>query len=257
MRYCLRYYIDSKYQNQCEELAITYNSHDTTLPDFLEAHKHQIIIIDLPAETAQTDINLLSTLAKKYYNFKLRFDFNNTQVLEMVKSTDLRFFFANFAGDWDLLNGFLSYKPTDVYISGDLGFCVRDVAKKVHESGVQVRVLPNICQSSFPYGETLTQFYIRPEDTELYDGLIDVFEIAADSRNSMDVFYKVYTIDKKWFGPLKECILGLQNDIDSRYVMPEFGNSRLTCNKVCAKRGHCRMCFVISNVSQKMAKEKN
>lgn len=40
MRYCLKYYIDSKYQNQCEELVITYNSRDTTLPDFLEAHKH-------------------------------------------------------------------------------------------------------------------------------------------------------------------------------------------------------------------------
>lgn len=257
MRYCLRYYIDSKYQNECGELTITYNSRDTTLPDFLEAHKQQTIIIDLPAETAQSDINLFSALEKIHPNFKLRFDFNNTELLDMVKSTNLRFFFANFAGDWDLLNGFLSYKPTDVYISGELGFCVRDVAKRAHQQGTQIRVLPNICQSSFPLGESLTQFYIRPEDTDLYEDYIDVFEIAADSRNTMDLFYKVYTKDKQWYGPLKEFILGLKDDIDSRYVMPEFGHTRLTCHKVCASGGHCRMCYVISNVSQKMAKEKN
>ena len=158
--------------------------------------------------------------------------------------------------DYDTIDGFLSLGVTDIYIGNQLGFDIQEVAKKVHAAGVSVRIYPNICQSSYPYSDKLTQFYVRPEDIPAYENWVDVCELISFNKSD-ETLYKIYAKEKKWWGPLKEIIFGLDSDIDNRYIGPEFAWFRTNCRKRCLRDGSCKMCKRIEELSHVAAKIKD
>lgn len=204
--------------------------------------------------------NTLKALNKKYAGrIKLRFAYRWKMqgFLNKLKSDGIAYFFSNFVIDYDMLNWFIECGVSDVYISGTLGFDIQKVAEKAHAAHVAVRVYPNFCQSNvLDRCDTLTQFYIRPEDIQFYDKFIDVCEIFETEKLNAKVIYKVYAKDKKWWGNLNEIIIGLKSDIDNRYIGPEFAWFRSACRKSCAREGICHMCKSVEELSHIAAKVK-
>lgn len=204
----------------------------------------------------------IKSLVKKYpEKIKIRFAYylNNEKIkniLDFFKEDKIPFFFVNIPLDYDTIDGFLSLGVTDIYIGNQLGFDIQNVAKKVHAAGASVRIYPNICQSSYSYGDKLTQFYVRPEDISAYENWVDVCELIS-FNNSDGTLYKIYAKEKKWWGPLKEIILGLDSDIDNRYIGPEFAWFRTSCRKRCLTDGSCKMCKRIEELSHVAEKIKD
>lgn len=177
------------------------------------------------------------------YNVKIRLPEWDEAYFKDVKKMypECKIYFNLYINDWDLLYEFLDRGVSDVYIVEQLGFELDKVAQVVHDKGVQIRVYPNVAQSQYKALDDILKFWIRPEDVEDYEPYIDVFEFFGDA-NKQNLYYNIYSKDKKWMGDLKEIIIDLENSLDSTCLVPRFCKKRITCGRSCMKGGNCRMC---------------
>ena len=229
--FCLNYYPSQRYIEDAQEFKIKYRPADRTLADFLEHYKEKSIVIDVTDAFEETDVDLFKGLYEKYKNFRLIIDFHNQEHLNRVKMSGLPFFFGNFVTTVDQLHGLLFYHPTDMYICEELGFSLHKISALLHSHNVRVRVIPNICQSSFPETPSLKTFFVRPEDIPIYSTFVDVFELFSD-KDRQHIIFKIYK-QGKWFGKIQEIIPSFKGDLDSRYLLSTFGAIRSKCGKRC------------------------
>lgn len=251
MKYCVDFTKDFKYLDKVDELRININSNTKQNPlPFMAEFPDKRIIIDAEVVSDYL-IRSLATVRKEHpeLNFTVAIKYKDKKHIEDFKEKDIPFFFSNFVADWDKLQGFLSFGVTDMYIVENLGFELDRVAAILHERGVKVRVFPNMSQSSYLETPALKQFFIRPEDIEVYDPYVDVCELVG-GKKQLSVYYKIYAMDKKWFGPLREIIIGFDNDLDSRFVLPPFAARRIKCGKRCFKGLPCNICDRIASAAK-------
>ena len=187
------------------------------------------------------DAQLLKSLYDEYKNIKIIFDFYNKEYLSRAQEFEIPFFFTNFVTSIDQLYGFMKYNPTDMYICEELGFFLDKVSKILHDNNIKVRVFPNICQSSFSETESIKTFFIRPEDIFIYANFVDIFELISDAERQ-ETLFKIYK-QGKWFGQIREIIPTFHGDLDSKYLLGNFGIIRSKCGKRCLyKPGSCAIC---------------
>lgn len=94
---------------------------------------------------------------------------------------------------------------------------------------------------------------MRPEDIQYLEEYVDVCEFYGDYKK-FDILYDIYKNDEKWFGNLQEIIIGLDKPIDSKYIVPRYGQKRIRCNRECLKGGKCKICFSIEELSKNLEK---
>ena len=239
--FCVKYYPSESYLREADEFKITYRPADRTLEAFLEEYSDKSIVIDVNDNFDDLDADLFAALYEKYKNFKLIIAFNNTAALEKIKEKNLPFFFSNFACSIDEVHGLIKYHPSDMYICEELGFFLDKVSKILHDNNIKVRVIPNICQSSFPETPAIKQFFIRPEDVPTYAVFVDVFELVVDhdrQKTLLNIYKK-----EKWRGKIKEIIPSFKGELDGKYILSTFGMIRSKCGKRCLyKPGSCAIC---------------
>ena len=148
----------------------------------------------------------------------------------------------------DELLGYIQLGVSDVYIGDNLGFELDKVAEIAHQNNVQIRVFPNVAQSSWKETPGLKKFFIRPEDVTFYSDYVDVFEFWGTNLKKQEIFYKIYS-KQEWFGSLNEIIYELNEELDSRYIIPRFAEKRIRCKKECLKGGKCQICDRIKELS--------
>ena len=249
MKYCFNYNQKTEhmqYINKADEWTIEYNSKDSTLLEFLDLHKDKRInlyIKDIVPE------ELLYELSNRYDN--LYFKLNMKNFYNKDKKYDFKFFFDELVSDWDTLIGLLEYGVSDVYIVENLGFELDKVAEIAKKYNIQIRAFPNVAQSSFSETITLKKFFIRPEDIDMYSQYVDIFEFY-NIDEKLDTYYKIYAIDKKWFGQLNEIIIDFNSDIDNKYIIPRFSEMRYKCGKKCLKGAKCNRCENIEQLADSL-----
>ena len=92
-----------------------------------------------------------------------------------------------------------------------------------------------------------------------YEPYVDVMEIWAENlvdKNNIDVYYKIYAIDKEWYGDLKEFLIDWNSNLDNRFIIPQFAEARLNCKKRCLKGHPCHVCERIIDISKKLKEGK-
>lgn len=265
MKYCVQYKPGYKYLDRIDEIIIHFRRQDTTLIDFLLLHKDKRVIIDIDNEDEFIEydcIKIFTSALEQHPEINFVFRLGDPRVegaqnlaekIREEKSLSKRFFFDNFVDNWDTLMGLLEYYPSDMYITGSLGFEIKDVAELLHALDVKVRVFPNVAQSTWAI-DSLRKFFIRPEDIQFYEPYVDVCEFFK-SEKSLATLYKIYAIDKHWSGKLQELILSFtDNEIDSRCILPQFAESRLNCRKKCMKGKGCHICDAIGQLAEMLNK---
>lgn len=244
--FCLNYYPFEKYLQDAEQLKITFNPADRTIQDFLQKYQQKSIVVE--GSFTQTDLKVLKELYNKYNNFKISIIFQDAIKLK-IQQYQIPFFFRDFVTTIDQLHGFMKYKPTDMYICEQLGFSIRQISEILHNNGIKVRVLPNICQSSFSETPSSLKFFIRPEDIPFYSNYVDIFELVSD-KNRQAVIYKIYK-QNYWAGPINQIIPNFKDNLDSRFVIGAFGQIRANCHKRCLyKPESCDICHRIADLGE-------
>lgn len=250
--FCLNYYPHQDYLKEVDQLKIFYRAADRTLQDFLETFKDKSIVIDVTNSFEELDAQLFQGLYEKYKNFRLVVNYFNKDSLDRIKAHNLPFFFSNFVASIDQLHGLLAYQPTDMYITEELGFFLNKISKILHNNNIKVRVFPNICQSCFSEIPSIKKFFIRPEDIESYSEYVDIFELVSDEQRQR-IIYKIYK-QQYWRGPVSEIIPTFEGDLDSRYLLSNFGAIRAKCGKRCLYApGSCSICDQYSELAHTFA----
>lgn len=263
MKYCLQYANSSKLKNVAPEISILYDRQDTALLDFIKEHIHQriILIIDKIEEfilgqewqklNAVHDAIPEAQLAVCFYQHK-RVSTVDDKVAEIISKLNIPFFTGDLITTWDQLHYFLNLGVSDVYLAEDICFKL-DAAKALCSSyGVQVRIFPNVAQSSIKSSPALKKFFIRPEDLSVYEPYVDIVEFWGPLERQ-DIYHHIYFNSRQWFGDLNEIIFDLNTPLDSRRIVPIFAPMRVKCDKKCMKNGKCRICDRIESLSHTLA----
>lgn len=258
MDYCLRLEpnTNSKWAQTVSELKVRYTNALAIL-NLLKAHPDQRIIIYFLDSKILQDMEQKAIIALKaehnLSNFALCLDEAHIfskyagdskqdwlKLLKMFKEESIPFFFSGFVRDFVTLHYYIDAGVSDVMVTEDICFKLDKVSKICKEKGVKVRVLPNVCQGPLPHG-SIYDFFIRPEDIAIYEPYVDVCEFSFRDEQQ-DTYYKIYAKDKKWFGNLQEIILGLDEVLDSRFIIKQFAEARVRCGKKCFEGNGCRIC---------------
>lgn len=263
MKYCLNFYKGSKSIKRYDEIIIQYIDQDLKeLEVFFQKHDAQRILVQIKDNEKffnNHEYEFFNAINKKYPNIAIIFTVgkmipSTAMMQDITDSVTIPFFFDCRAHNWEILNYLLNYPISDVYITEELGFDIKQVAKRCHEKNVQIRVYPNVAQSSVRHSTNLKKFFIRPEDISTYEPYIDVLEFWGPVEKQ-DTIFHIYQNLRKWFGDLNELILDLDYSIDSRSMMPVFGEYRLDCQKKCIRTNACHLCDRIDSLSKTLAKE--
>lgn len=267
-KFAFTYYRNNDFINKCDEIIITWHRSNTLL-DFLKEHNTQRVIIDIPnakeflAAGGPEYFDLLAQ-DNSVKNWVLRLPslfsedtFSQNDIKKYFTNTNIPFFFHYYISSYDMLKGIIDLGVSDVYIANELGFNLPKIHKVTQEAKINLRIVPNISQSIWWKTNPLISFWVRPEDIQTYAPHVDVFEIASlDNGKKDQALYKAYVVDKKWFGKLDEIIQGLNGDIDSRFLHPQWAETRVECDKRCLKGGRCRMCYTLDELASSLEKIK-
>lgn len=261
MKYCIDYSKDTQILDKVDEINVFRDKIQDleALEQFCEKHKEQrinVCIKDLEEAINQNWVKDLLDFQKQHkdYNIYLRFPGKNEELGVMLHEyLDSKFYFDTKVNDWDRVIGFIEFGVTDIFIVEGLGFELEKIAAIAHQNNVQIRVFPNVAQSTWNDLDDLRKFWIRPDDIDFYSQYVDVCEFFEESKK-IDILYNIYKKDKKWFGNLSELIIGLHEPIDSRYIVPRFVKKRVKCGRECMKGGNCQMCDRIRELSGNLEK---
>lgn len=251
MKYCL-VLTDIPAIEKADEILLEYNRKNLKIIDYIKEHSNQRIILNISNLDEALQYKEIEKLNAIYVENKLNFSIKlpkyNEKIKDLLPNLQIPFFFDWIITDWDELLGYIQLGVSDVYIGNNLGFELDKVAEIAHQNNVQIRVFPNVAQSSWKETSGLKKFFIRPEDVTFYSDYVDVFEFWGADLKKQEIFYKIYS-KQEWFGSLNEIIYELNEELDSRYIIPRFAEKRVRCKKECLKGGKCQICDRIKELS--------
>lgn len=257
MKYAFRFFTESSCKDLADEIIIKYFTKSVELIDFAKNlnEKQRLVVNITELKNKEDSLNIFKGAVAAHPNFALLTSIEDKNIIDYSEE-NIKFFFVEGAGTIDELLGQIRSGVSDIYIINELGFSLGKVAPMCHDKGIQIRVYPNVAQSSskFPI-DTVKKFFIRPEDLDAYEKYVDVYEFFGPLEKQ-DVLYSIYK-DEKWLGDLNLLILGLEEHLPSYAVLPSFGQFRSECGKRCGYNPNsCNICGILANVSKEL-EEKN
>ena len=272
MRYCVNYFEKFNYPNEIEEINILFEKDEKPIVENLKAligmekinPKATFNIFMSAQDCADLIEDELNAFVMDVVNYNqedndsmikivfegslLEEDYSEAlyNVFPKIQDNDIPFFFDSFAKDWDMVLGLLSLGVSDIYISGQIGFCLhllKDVLENEGMEDVQIRAVCNAAQASFLYKEqdNFKAFFIRPEDVEFYGQYIDVLEFNNFSK-SINTTYEIYKRGT-WDADLEILIDRLNISVDNRNLVQPAMQERATCQRKCLTgERSCHIC---------------
>lgn len=249
MKICMNFRAGGRYNNEIEEFNVVLSNESkvTLFIDFLsgELVKEQKINVDITKFENITDtvFTLFKEIAKKFKNVSFIINKSQREYAATFYELNIPYFFNVVATDWDTVHSLKKLGVAEMYVGEDLCFNLDKVVSVVKQDNIKLRTYANIAQIKNEFGnaDTLKSFFIRPEDLDLYEEIFDSIEFAGPV-DRQDVLYKIYRIDRKWSGDLRQIIIGLKEELDSRFLIPFFAVKRVNCNRKCMKGSSCKIC---------------
>lgn len=247
-----------KYFNESNiQININYKPKIKELDTFLKEYGAHRINLYIEKLNYNRDFEIIQALKEKYSQTQLILSLPaySKELEQKLQEFKLPHYYNELITTWDRFIGFLSLDITDIFIAQELVFSAKTLSNliKKYNKNINLRAYCNVCQSSWDSTPSIKTFFIRPEDLQLYENIINTFEFFADIKTpeKFNTLYEIYTKDKKWFGKLNEIIVGFQGEEDSRYFLPFFGEKRLNCKKTCITQDSisCNLCDRIMELS--------
>lgn len=254
MKYCIQYYKNFRYNDLIDEVVFIYTSNIVEEIQKQEWTDTQRIIIDI-CEVNITKDNIMPILMKcnQIHSISARISFAQEELREQLREAGIPYFYATYANTADEVYALIRKGASDVYITESLAFNITKIGTYCKKKGVAVRIIPNVAQYKIRFKEEIPdpyKFFVRPEDTELYEDYADVFEIIAPQEN-LSVIYEIYR-NKQWMGDLGKLIAGFSEPFLNSTLVPYFGPERLKCGQRCMQE-QCNLCQQMKELASKFA----
>lgn len=254
MKYCLRYTNICTKLNKADEITIKYIE-DKGLVAFLEKFSSQRVnlLID-PSNFTQSEVRKLVAIKKQYPDYRFAaalLEYDDT-LINIFQQEEIPFYIHTPCVSWESFNFLIKAGVCDINLSGPLAFEMSKV-KRVLESlnrKVQIRVTPNAVYNIEKFTPSLIGFFIRPEDVDLYEDFVDILDFQG--LEHQDTFFSIYAEQKMFIGNLNQCIYGIQEQVDNKGLITEFGNRRRDCGRQCLNGGRCKRCYILADLAKPM-----
>lgn len=238
MKVCLNSRCSSKYLEKANEIKFKYKDRNTII-DYIDKH-NAVIILDMRATAEEPnwdEISRLSTVCRNSFIVGAV----NAEQIRKCKELGIKFYFDRPVSRYEDVRDLKRLGSQYVLIEAPLFFEL----SKVKEFNVPVRLAPNVAyyDNWIPKENGLYGSWIRPEDIDLYEGLIDTIEFAASSSVSEEAYYRVYCEDKRWPVDLSNFIVNYGKiPGENVYIPRSFTEARLVCGQKCQIGSSCRIC---------------
>ena len=261
MKYCIPYYKNFRYNDIINEIILNYATYRENIVQVLQEQnwkEEQRIIIDVTLGGTPDIVPILMMCKKEHKNIAIRLDkIQEDLINEMREAEDpIPFFYSNHINTADEVYGAIKKGVSDVYITESLAFNIAEVGKYCKNKGINVRVIPNIAQYRVGYKNEIPdpcKFFIRPEDTDIYEPYVDVFELIGPN-DRLSVLFEIYN-NKQWLGDLQTLIVGLNESFFNTGLVPYFGPERTKCNQKCMQE-KCNLCLQMKDLSDRFKDNK-
>lgn len=258
MKYCVTWSPTFRHLKEVDEIIYNgWTGQDTLLPSFEDRinKEKQKIILNLnwawTDEDEEKAIIYINKAQKEGYNIAVQIP-EDRELVHKLREANIPYMFYKYAGSLDRAYTQAMMGVSDIYVTEDLGFRIKDLQYIREQFGVKFRIIPNIAQIGGFTKEIdpMLKFWVRPEDTEIYEPYVDVFELWGTS-DRLSVVYEIYK-DRRWFGDLNDIILDFDCDtVPNGSMPPHIGPQRLNCKHYCLL-GKCNLCPQLAKTARKM-----
>lgn len=250
MKYAINFYRNCRVLPKADEIIIKYEK--TGQEDLVrfarELPQEQRLIVNICMLDAENDdYRIFKDAISAHKNMAFMISRDQTIYYQDFYEMNLPYFFIEPISNLDDFMGVITLGVTDIYVANELGFYLNKISTICKDKGIQIRVYPNVAQSSSSFPTPgFKKFFIRPEDVELYEQYVDILEFWGPI-DKQAVLYDIYH-DGRWQGNLQDIILNLNEEIDNMRIMPVFGEARSCCHKKCAYN-QCHFCDNIKSAA--------
>lgn len=177
---------------------------------------------------------------------KLVIESTSFKLLEAAKALGIKFFYSIPINNFYDLKALVDYGCCDIRIDAPL----THMLDKLEKYDITIRMIPNIAYYAYiPRENGVIGSWVRPEDTELYEEYVDVFEFEDCDKKKEEALYRIYAEQKNWPGKLNNLITNLNYDAINRLILPEFGKIRMFCKQRCTSGLECSLCYRMLNIA--------
>lgn len=252
MKFSLPFYTTSPYNDTIDELMINYTAKNNTgLIEFLSKHPNQRIVLKIEkGSLTKKDYDFLKTLQISYtdYNFVARLEASDMEGIANAQSAGCRFFINYYCSTYEEVQDLIAMGVTDIYITNFLGFHL-DIVKEIFKD-INIRVFPNIAQTSSPFGSKFKAFFIPPQALYLYENIIDYIEFYAETPQEATNLFKIYKTKIIYNGDLGNIITNFpKQEVYNETIPIEYFEERVHCRKRCVT-GSCSLCDKFINLAK-------
>lgn len=258
MKYCVEYAKNFRYNDIIDEVIFNYNNYKNNLLEKIKEQEWkdtQRVIVRIGYNELIEEILPLLRMCKKIHNnftVLIDGDIKNKSLEKELKKNNISFFYGNYVKTIDEVYGLIQIGVSDIYITESLAFNLAEVSPYCKSKGVNIRIIPNIAQYTVGYKCEIPdpyKFFVRPEDIEYYEPLVDVFEFIA-SEDRLSVLYEIYR-NHLWSGDLSQLIVGFNEPFYNTGLVPLFGERRIKCRQKCMQE-KCNLCQQMKELSDKI-----
>ena len=261
MKYSITYNKTFRYMQDVDEIILYWSTEDDIV-DFVceNFSQKQRIVIDFNEKSVadlRKAIPKLLEMKEKHSNFTIKMNIQTQRTFcDFLKEKKIPFFFSAFCNNWDSLYAYSLLGVSDVYVTEELCFNIKDVKAFCEPRRIKIRVFPNVAQVSGKATSDIIpdikKFFIRPEDICQYESYVDICELWGPTKKQ-SVLYEIYK-GEQWLGNINEIITSFEEEIPNTGIAPHFATIRLNCKKRCY-RDKCDICPAIAELGRLMLED--
>lgn len=246
MNYCLSSQVNSDYWKLIQEIKLPYKNLNKIL-DIYEVNPNLSFILRI---TSKEDKNKIKWKDIEQYNImtqgKIIIETDSFEIMDVCKLFNLKYFYAIPINTLHELKALVDYGCCDARIDAPL----THMLDKVSQYPITLRMTPNVAYYKYiPHKDGVIGSWVRPEDVELYEPYIDVFEFEDCDRDKEQSLYNMYAVHKKWPGSINNLISNLDYQGTNHLVPSDFSRLRLTCGQKCLQGIPCRACYTFLDLA--------
>lgn len=217
------------------------------LIEFIQEYENTRINIQFPDGV---HLATLKSINKVSNNIYCRVRASDMIMIPELKENNIKFFFDSdiSAYNYSTLAAYINYGVSDVYITDDLCYDLKNVNKICAENNVQMRLILNhIPSTTFDSGTNPRSPIFMPKDMDILNQYFDVFEFDCGNPYDwakFDVLYRTWFENKYWHGQLNEINEDVAQDFNCDSIYPDFTKFKINCQRRCDRRvtNHCTKC---------------
>lgn len=249
MHYCLSAQVDKEYLKKADEIRIKYSKLDTIL-DLYEINPNVSFILTI---TSNEDKNSIRWTDIEKYNImtqdKLIIETDSFDIMDACKALNIKFFYAIPVNSFYDLKALADYGCCDVKIDAPL----THMLDKLSVYDITYRMSPNVAYYAYiPRENGIIGSWVRPEDVELYEDYIDVFEFEDCDVKKEQALFRVYAEQQEWPGQLNNLITNFNYQGINRKISKNLILSRMFCGQKCTQGINCNICQRFLDISNNL-----